>query len=311
MAESSFLNANAHRAYPFLDVASGASLPEASVVDFGCMVGLNSGWDDETSTVYLHRVRRSGDVYRFEFRSDAPGLQGWGLIFDRNINEAENTTSWEDAVAVGSGSVSSESVQCADDPIWEGFLTIGSLADLADLLADGESLSGPFTVEPARIQNLDRTYVRSFNLINADRTHIEAAPDCSLDAPNGDQDRLYVQTRCISGQVKFKEGFNCSIRQNAQENSLVISASVGAGAGQPCEEVPLYVQEAPANGSPFLSGGPSCNEVLKTINGVPGPVIRLYTGTGIRAVPGSEEGVLIIRADLKDLAICRTSSLAL
>ena len=71
------------------------------------------------------------------------------------------------------------------------------------------------------------------------------------------------------------------IDQNAFDNSITITPRVGAGEGQPCDEVPLTAAETAPAGSTLLSGGPTCNEVIRTINGIPGPHYTILAGTGV------------------------------
>jgi hypothetical protein len=313
MARPGFYNDNAHRSYPFLDADLGMPLPESAVVDFGCLMGLSVGYDDEAHKVYLHRVYRDTGVFRFEFRCTAPAMAGQSLTFlvpDTSSEYASFTATVDVAPGSSGSSLSSE---CGDDPDWEGFLVIGDLFDLKNAIAVSESLDdvgGATTVEPALVQNLARTFVRAVHLANADRVRTQPPPGCpDSDVPTTDPDHSYVIARCLTGDLKFVEGYNSSIRQSDSDNAIVIGASVGAGAGQPCDEVPLYPGEMSPDGGQLLTGGPTCGEILKSINGVGGKVIRLNQGTGVRITPGETEGELIVAVDLHDLAVCRTSSI--
>ena len=314
MARPGWYNDNAHRSYPFLDADLGMPLPEAAIVDFGCIMGLDANYDDSDDAVYLARVYRGSDHFRFEFRTTAPRLTGKSLTFQVPDDSPEYATftATED-VNPGSSGSSIASSECGDDPAWEGFLVIGDLQSLKDVLAEGESLddiSGATKIEPALIQNLARTFVRSVHLANADRIRSEPPEGCpNPDGVRSNTDRIFVNVRCLTGNLKFKEGYNCTIRQNDAENAIVIGAAVGAGAGQACDEVPIYPNEQPPNGSSLLSGGPSCNEILKSINGVGGKIIRFNPGTGVRITPGEVEGQIVVAVDLHDLAVCRTSSI--
>lgn len=314
MARPGFFNDNAHRAYPFLDADLGMPLPESAVVDFGCVMGLDVNYDDSTHLVYLHKVFRASDHFRFEFRATAATLEGRSLTFYVPDDSSEYASfSANEDVNPGSSGSSEVSSACGDDPDWEGFLVIGDLTELKDVLGVGDSLDdiiGATIIEPARIQNLARTFVRSINLANLDRVRSVPPAEC----PNpGDIDSntgvVHVSARCMTGAVQLREGYNCAIRQNDSDNSITISAAVGRGAGQPCDEVPLYPDEPTPYGSTLLTGGLSCGEILKSINGVGGRIVRLNPGTGVRITPGEDEGQLIVAVDLHGMAVCRTSSI--
>lgn len=312
MARSGWLNDNAHRAYPFLDADLGVPLPESAVADFGCVMGLDANYDDSDDSVYLYRVYRAADHFRFEFRTTAPSLAGRSLTFTVP-DDSPDLSAFEATEDIAPGSSSSApSSECGDDPAWEGWLTVGTLTDLKDLLAVGEDLTdglGATKVEPARVQNLARTFVRAVHLANADRVRAETPEGCPSDGVQSDTGAIFTSARCLTGALKIKEGFNATVRQSDAENSITIGAGVGAGAGQPCEEVPLYPGETAPGGSKLLSGGPTCGEVLKSINGIGGKVVKLNQGTGVRIIPGEVEGQLVVSVDLHDMAVCHTSSI--
>lgn len=310
MARSGFLVENEYRAYPFVDAGAGVPLPEDAVVDFGCLMGLDAGHVDGVDAVRLHRVTRAGGAVRFEFRAAAAGAADYPLAFVVPEDAAEFETFEAEADLAPGSAGSSTSSACGDAPVWEGFLVVGRLAALLDLLAEGESLDGDAgvaVVEPARVTNLARTYVRGVNLANADRVRADDPAGCSAFAPD-EPGRVYVGARCLGGDLELAEGYNCSIRQ-AADGTVTIGAGVGAGAGEPCEEVPVRAGEAAPDGGRLLTGGPTCGEVLKSINGVGGKIIRVTPGPGVRITPGASPGQLLVDVDLHGLAVCRTSSI--
>lgn len=312
MAHAGFYSDNAHRAYPFTDVPTAAAIPEAAVVDFGVVAGLRALYVDAVSRVWLYRVARAGTTVTFEFRCDAPGCEGRALLFERDLADPEYATSFavDDVVPGGVGSSSSSSAgadDCVDDPVLEGFLVTGRMAALADFLADGAEWTDPAavqTVEPALVQNLARTYVRQVSLANQDRTKVDPPDGCPTSSAAGPEDRLRVNATCLTGELKVKEGYNCSVRVTRQDNSITISGQVGAGEGEACEEVPLYPGEASPDGGLLLTGGPRCDEILKSVNGVGGRVVRIQAGGGVRVVPGESPHTLIVEADLHGMALC-------
>ncbi len=116
---------------------------------------------------------------------------------------------------------------------------------------------------------------------------------------------VFVNARCLDGDLRVKEGFNISVRQEDNTNSLIIGAAIGAGAGLACSEIPLYAGEVPPNGSGVLTGGPKCNEVVKTINGVGGPTLQLLAGRGVRITASLDDPhEIVVSLAENDLAIC-------
>jgi hypothetical protein len=327
MARPGFLNDNEARAYPLVPVVpdmyiGGAPifpvrLPHSALVDFGCVVGIDAEFDDRVHSVYLYSVSRAGAIFRFEFRSDAPGLAGYTLRFERTRVDPEFACEEAEAVTIAGSSGPTGPCPARDDPLWEGFLVTGMLDDLAAFFGptDGGIIAGNDRprVEPALIQNLARGYVRTLNLANEDRTRAAAPPDCPADSSEslGDpvafdhQYRTIVNAECLLGPQVLREGYSCVIRQNPRDNSLTIAAALAAGAGQPCAEVPLADRERPPRDSKLLTGGPACDELVTGINGLTGGVLRLVPLQGVRIVAADDvPNRLIVDVDLHDLTIC-------
>lgn len=367
MARAGFYNENEYRDYPFLtqveplavvatlenSSSSSASsnssasaqpyldLPHETIVDFGAIMGVDSGFVTADDFVWLHRIRRKGDYLLFEFRTTAEDAELESLYFTRLITDAEFKYEWSESRSrflpdpfpddsLSSSSVSSslssvsvyESPFCtpgSDDgtglhcggpgcttPKWEGYLITGLFAELADGLSDGEQIiftRGVWVIEPARLQNLNNSYARSINLANFDRTHVTPPEVCS--SVSLGEVEVYVNALCLQGDIEFKEGYNCNIRQEAQTNSLVISGTVGGGEGIPCEEIELFPGELPPGDSPFLTGGPACGDTIRTISGKGGADIRIYGGAGVRVFDApTDPSAIFVDTDLADFAIC-------
>lgn len=312
MAKAGLYNENAFRAYPFITPAylpdglpaSGLDLPSSAILDMGLIMGPQAGYT-AAYRVYLYTISRAGSTFTFEFRTDAPGASTYGLVFTRDLTEPEYATEFSEA-GTTSGSSSSAAGDCTTLPLWEGFLVTGDLTELGELIADGETktYTGQWEIEPALIQNLAAAFVTSINLANITRTHVTPTGECSLSSSSS-ADVIYVQATCLQGDVKLVEGFSAVITQDDIANSLTIGASVGAGEGLPCEEVPLYAGEVPPPGSSLLTGGPSCDEIVRTINGVGGRVLRLYAGNGVSIEPHeTEPNTLVVTVGLGDFATC-------
>ena len=260
--------------------------------------------------MYLHQITRTGTTFTFDFRSDAPGLLEYALVFSRTLGDPEYATDYVAAAPLDGAQGSPE----APGLLWEGFLVTGPLDSLAAALpADGAlaATTGP-QVEPALIQNLGRSYVRSINLANQDRTRATPPADCpGAGAPEGDLPYI-VSATGLTGDLRFVEGYNLALRQNALDNSLTFSSIQGAGAGEPCNtpetphgEVPLYPGEQPPAGSILLSGGPTCDEAINSINGLTASVIRLIPGLGTQIAPApNDQNTLIVDLSGHNMTVC-------
>jgi hypothetical protein len=316
MARPGFCNDNEGRAYPLIPFSNALSdkpaefrLPLDTLLDFGCLVGLDSEFDDTKDVIYLHQVTRAGNTFTFDFRSSAPGLVGYALKFSRDLTDAEFATNYVAAVALGSSPP-------PQPPLWEGFLVTGPMDNLAALMpADGTlaATTGP-QIEPARIQNLSRSYVRTINLANQDRTHVTPPDDCPGGSLPASPLEYIINARNLVGDLRFKEGFNVSIRQNTRTNSITFMAVLAGGAGVVCGEdaplgeLPLTPDEQPPPGSSLLSGGPACDEVIYGINGLTASVILLVADVGTTITSSDDNTSLIVDFDRHDMTVCAAAS---
>lgn len=351
MPRSGFYNQNLYRDYPFQTQGSPlewlhslpsessvsgesyatAALPHEAIVDFGCIMGLDANYVDRQDWIYLYRITRSDPFFIFEFRTTANSQV---LLFVRRNDDPEYRYEWSEAQWKGTpyelpslSSLSSASHPSSeggwgrgcdsDDPVWEGFLVTGKFDELMDLIMDGEQLyfdSGYQVIEPARIQNLKESYVRSFNLANRARTHAIPADICltsfsdgvSVGAESLAQDvKVYKGATCMQGPIAFEEGFNCQIRQEDTTGTIVIGAGVGLGAGEVCGEYPFYEGESIGEGESYYTGGPACTQILKTLNGKGGTRVRFDAGPGfnVRTAP-NDPSTIIVEMTLEGFAIC-------
>ena len=109
----------------------------------------------------------------------------------------------------------------------------------------------------------------------------------------------------MKGDIKLEEGYNCLITQNTGDNSITIGAVVGRGAGEPCEEVPLFSGETtPVAGGHLLSGGSKCSETVRSINGKCGNLFSFSGGPGVTLTETPEENLIVINVNMSDLVIC-------
>src|SRR4249920_1936040 len=104
MSLPGWYNDNAARSYPLVPFADTPPWtvvqvfpPMDTLVDFGCLVGLDAEFDSGQHSVYLHEVRRAGNTFAFDFRSKAPGLAEYALIFSRSLADPEYATDYAEA----------------------------------------------------------------------------------------------------------------------------------------------------------------------------------------------------------------------
>jgi hypothetical protein len=315
VAHPSFYNDNESRSYPFAPAADGSHayplvsssgatklLPNSLVVDFSAIVGFVAQWS-AGSSIFLKQVEALSGVdagrFALHFYADAPGLAWLELAFVVGPSPREFTT--YDAAATLKGSYAAPPPICSDTLRWEGTLVLGRLDDLLALTTPGEVLTaadGAIRVEPALVQDVASSYVRAIGVANAPRLMAAPGPDCAPPAPA--DDLLVVNRRCLVGDVVFAEGYNCAISQASRDNSLAFAAAAGAGAGRACSEVPLYDGEAPPEGSSLLAGGPTCNEVVTSVNGLSAGLLQLIGGPGV-TVAADGPHKLVVAVDYNEL----------
>jgi hypothetical protein len=267
------------------------ALPTNAVLDAGFIMGLDANYDDATDSVWLWQIKKSGSVFEFVFKTTATDATVSFFKHDSGDWALEQSDSAIDA-----------DNPCAEEPIWSGFFATGSLADLTtafNLAAVSNTWSlqtNYYVIEPARIQNLNKAYLRSVSVGNFARVVV---PPCDVTTGNNNRP-IVLNSRCMKGDIRLKEGYNCLITQTDRANELAVTAANGAGAGgesaELCEnngELPLYPGETPPADSKFYSGGPACNELIATINGVGGPNVNLVGGAGVNIL--IDDGALVVQ----------------
>lgn len=309
MATPAWYNTNANRSYPFRNDA--ADLPDGVVVDAGFTAGTRAGFNVDEHSVYLARIRRQADLFFFDFESDAPELYGAVLTFTRHLTDPAYRVEFADSGQAGqSDSSLSYSGEACEEPLWSGFLVSGNMTDLDTFLPSGTADLGPTAagIEPALIQTLARAAVTKLALANDDRGRV-TAPDGCLDVVFPyDTGSVYPTAECLRGAIRFRPGYNATVRQSVAGNSITFGAAVGAGAGEPCDEVPLFDGEVAPDGSTLLEGGPRCNEVLRSVNGLGGRMLSIVGGTGVTVTSVPNTSTVVVAVDMTGLALCFDAS---
>lgn len=293
---NNWLNQNQFRDYPFLPQIEPRDIPHGLIVD--CNLAVQA----QNSTAWLSKVERLGGVIYYTFHTNATDTP---LVFSRALGDPEYKTTWVDS-AGPSG--------CTVRPDWFGFLTTGQMSVAAALLPnDGDLLElddGAWSLEPSTVKCVDPGGVASINLANYDRSYTNTAPGCDgedyPEIPTSNQ--LVVGQICISGDVEFTEGYGTAIQQSAVDGRLTFVAQLGEGAGTPCDEISLIPDQEPLPNSPYLSGGPSCLELLRSINGVPGPHVQLIGKRGVEVYQhATNVNTLVIDFSGRNSADCATA----
>lgn len=323
-----FYNEAANTHFPFLGGDDAISelpgtlsdLPTSAVVDCGFIMGLDAEFEEGVHRVWLDSVRREGSFIWFEFASDAPGIVGKNLVFCRKVDDDWYATNYvtygetpeDESEEAPNSSESSEgqiifgrpTLPCASSLLWFGYLVTG---DLSDVIGDSEELTGdPLYVESALIRNTAQSMLRSVRLANADRTRANTDDQCKSYCWNYEIGNVFDREECLRGVVRFKAGYNCLIEQNNLNNSITISGLVGAGEGEPCDELLLFEEETPHAGGSLLTGGPGCNETVRTFNGIGGSQFNIVPGSGVTVSPDPENHRIFIDVSMTGLATCYT-----
>ncbi len=218
------------------------------------------------------------------------------------LGEATESVDSEDS----EDSQDSEDDSCEQAPLWSGYLVTGDLTSLAELLPNNGDvllLDTSHQVEPTLLRSLLGGFLSSVSVANAERTRVATPEGCRAPCYPFTLASHYVQARCLQGALRFREGYNLAITQNDNDNSLLFSARKGSGLGEPCDEVPLFAEESPPQGSTLLTGGPTCDETVRTINGIGKRLFELTGRAGVVVSQSIYPHQLIVRIDAHDLVI--------
>jgi hypothetical protein len=274
------------------------------IVDAGIILGLDAfSANVGDYTVWLAAVERQATTFVFTLRyaeknytaSPAP------LVFVCPADAPDWVTVFAESVPVSTETA---------DPIWEGFIVIGKIETLVATMTVGQTLvfaQNNYQIEPGRIQNLHKAYLRSVTLANYDRPRV---PDCGAEAIAPGERTLVVASSNLKGPLVFKEGYNCQITQITRSNEISISALKNAGAPVDADfcahgsEVPLYVGEPFDPVTQLYSNSPTCKQVISTINGVGGKNINIIGGNGVTIATDGDNNKITVTKKLNAQTNC-------
>jgi len=302
-----FYSENLVRAYPFVEqnitnarsmTFSGGgtrNLPDNAIVDFVAMLSVGVNFNPQTDNVYLYEISRVDNFLVFVFRFTGEDSNIVELRFTRQVSSSSSANYTE---------FIQEYTEVAGTKAW---LTTGHLDNLTSILdSTGKYLrraDQEIKILPARIQLMYSSFVSEINIANSPRT---IAPDFCL--PNISSSAYVINDENITGEVRFKPGYNSIVTQNNVTNTLEFEAKKGEGEGEPCGEIMLSPAEDRPYGSKLFSGGPQCGELVKTINGVQGPKITFIPGHGIDFVQDIDTHTIYVVPSMRNLAICLDDS---
>lgn len=273
-----FYTENAARAYPLDDAlplpaltlepgGAAVALPSPTLVECLALLGPAVGVDPARTPVYLASIARSAGVLAFALGcGTAPAA-----VHYRSVSDG--------AWATSTVTESMASAACGSAFGWRTTLVTGDLAPLLAALPDGATLAGGpgLAMLPTLAQSCRDDWVSSISVANESR--LIAAPPGGPPPPLTRSD--LAQAACLTGAVSLSPGYNATVDVDAATATLTVGGSVGAGLGEPCGEVPAYPGEPTPAGSPYLSGGPGCDTLILSINGLTGPALNLVGGLGV------------------------------
>lgn len=326
MARPGFYNDNLGRWYPFLPPAHedelSANLPLSAVADALAVFSARSGYKrgSAQSTVYLSRVFRSGPIIHFVFRVD-PGPASWpphhalldqtSVVFCRHIADPiyamnyQSSHIWgdEDLSATIPSSTSYSSEVGAGHPLWYMHLVSGDMEELARVMPDSTTWTGRLELLPTLV-HVQHRLLSTLRVGNVPRPRATAPQGCRPPCSATPVPVLWEEPAIQGDELLWSGGIQSLVSIDPASQTVQISADVSAGSCRPCGEVPIHDDEQPPIGSSLLTGGPACDELIRSINGVGGPHIQIDTGPGISVTRVPERHRLILEVHGRNLLIC-------
>jgi hypothetical protein len=292
MAERDWLNANNYISYPLVDrvdrsFVGGGNLPRNVLADAGFMLGLPSGFVAGVDDVHLYAIYRSSARVQFDFRSTASGMSGYRWLFTVSSVMDDYVTVVATAETVGP--------TIYDPDRGEGFITVGKLDELRALAAGSYVLTTPLPVEHALIQSLANTFASGLAIANDARRCPE--PNCgssssSSDGESGDDSFPFALN--LTGDLKFRDGYNMSIEVDEDDNTITFNARRGYGLGEPCEDT--VIDEGGFRRSNECG---NCDGFIGSFNGVAmGKDVRLSFGPGVNVVRHPDQHKISITVEI-------------
>ena len=300
--EVGFLDNNSRISYPLVDgddrsLVPAGLFPKNTLVDAGFMLGQDSGFVAGNS-VMLRAVNVDASYVYLDFRCNATGMTGWRWLFAFPLASPFGCTVQTEAVPVAGGSSN-------PDKGW-GFATCGDLTDAIALGIGVHRLGSNPRVEPALIQSLVNSCVRSINIGNVPRR----CPDecCNSSSSSIPEVDAFPYATGLVGDVTFKEGYNSQVAIDNTRALIQLGAAVGAGAGVNCDDLLVL---GPGSGGLIPDDGSICGDCGQYIRSINGQIaangsLWFNGGAGTAVIPDKAKHLLTVAIGAN--LVCPSSS---
>jgi hypothetical protein len=319
MAKQGFYFDNMFRSYPFVNDGSEPPIPKDAVVEFNCSVNYESGFVDGLNTVNLYSIEKTINKLILSFKCDALGLIDKTLVFSVDYPAAELTYAFSYVKLDENTSSNSSSEVLNQDVLWDGFIIFGNIDVLLESMYVGEIviISSSYLIEPTLIKNIQSADVQSISIANQTPEQATPASGCGDDSLVLYENLVYHEG--LIGDVRFVNGYSCNITLSSTDNSVAFTATVtDATKGQFCNDegpaikypstlvpgIKMGTEQEIPDGSELYSGGPTCKDTIKSINGMGGKRLWVVGGKGITLTSTQADFLISIEATLNGLAIC-------
>lgn len=264
MPQTDFYNHNQYIAYPLKTRESSLypfgsyNLRESALVDMGFVLGIDSAYDP-TYGMQLVSIEVAGSLITFVCQDTAATA-----TFRFEFDQADPFGTVVEADAAEGAEFGT------------GFAVAGDLATLGTEFPNGvHTASESIYIEEGTVQSLYQHYVKQFTIGSQFPTPWHTLAECG--GSPSDIYRYKITGRNLTGDRRFKAGYNATISVSERDNAIEIGASQGAGEGEPCEPVDLYgssqsslssVLSSSMSGQAIPISPPRCKDVFNTLNGV-------------------------------------------
>lgn len=293
---------NSDRSYPFLPGTVGqigtgnvTALPEEAIVDCGLMLGPMTGFLPAEHSIWLQSVIHEPDRLMFVFDSDCPSLESREIQFLVPLPVTDRyQIIWSDMELVFE-ETSLSAGDCVETLEWTGFLVVGDLQSLLEQLPEHSAWNGPsqtVKLEPSCVQSLFGKYVTQVHVANQDRIRLTGWDGCRPNCHVYTTVPVPVARTCLTGEIYFDDGANATISVREAQNTLIFRAEPHAGLGMPCH--PFLIYPAELSEILYAEQFPPCYDILKRINDLPGPWIRIKGGPGVSVYDFPSEHKIVI-----------------
>jgi hypothetical protein len=281
--------------------------------------GDNPGWENGSKSLaypvladtIAELVSKQIAVFAINKKSLGNGIDGVGASDSTTVGGTGGPADGRkqaSAITSATGGKIHSSVQVTSALAIAGIIseTVSDVSPVLTTTTACEGLVGSYLVEPSTIQNMVGSYIRTVNIANAERTRSTSPDECRDHCWSFPLKDHYVSSTCLEGTIRLKPGYNSNIYQEGHDNKLILGAKPGAGEGIACETVALTSAEAAPDDRSTLDGGLTCDEVIKSINGVGKQFFTITGGSGVVVSTVPEEHKIVIDVDLHNLVACIT-----